>query len=483
MQSNVDDLVVDVKEGDILAGKYRVDRVLGIGGMGVVVQATHTVLQDRVALKFLLPELLENEATSARFLREAQAAVRIKSPHVARVTDVGTLDNGAPYMVMEFLEGQDLGSLLDLEGPLGVETAVVFALQACEAVAAAHANGIIHRDIKPANLFLTQGPDQRPVLKVLDFGISKVANRDGVGSLTQTHTAMGSPLYMSPEQMRSAKTVDSRTDIWSLGIVLYEMLTGTLPFVADTMPQLCALILETEPPSLETAVPDLPDGLDEVVLKALSRNPDERYQDLGEFALAIAPYAGPAGAESASRVVRILQAVGLGSNSGDGPVSIAPRSMTPSVSANTSTSFGTTDSGSIKATPRRWIYGVAAGGIAIISLSAAWAIYRISSPDTSEPDLASSVEAEASAETDDSGPVAADEAETDASALEVHAVEPSARADESAAPPPTAPEQPPEVPATATAKPTRTHRSSRPTPPEPKEPEPIDPSSLLDDRE
>jgi serine/threonine-protein kinase len=377
MQSNVDELIVDVKEGDVLAGKYRVDRVLGVGGMGIVVQATHTVLNDRVALKFLLPELLENEATAARFLREAQATVRIKSPHVARVTDVGKLENGAPYMVMEFLEGRDLGRVLE-DGPLDVETAILYLLQACEAVAAAHASGVIHRDIKPANLFLTQGPDQRPVLKVLDFGISKIANRDGVGSLTQTHTAMGSPLYMSPEQMRSAKSVDARTDVWSLGIVLYEMLTGTLPFMADTMPQLCALILETEPPSLKDAVPDLPEGLDEAVRKAIARNVDDRYQDIAEFALAVGPIAGPTGIESARRVARILQAAGLGSDSGNGPLSVMPR---PAPVASTSTAFGGTSSSGGDGAQRKWLLALAAGGIAVISLSAAWAIYRISTPD------------------------------------------------------------------------------------------------------
>jgi serine/threonine-protein kinase len=377
MQSNVDELIGGVKEGDTLADKYRVDRVLGVGGMGVVVQATHTVLNDRVALKFLLPELLENDATVARFLREAQAMVRIKSPHVARVSDVGKLENGAPYMVMEFLEGKDLGRVLE-DGPLDVQTAITYLLQACEAVAAAHANGVIHRDIKPANIFLTQGPDQRPVLKVLDFGISKVANRDGVGSLTQTFTAMGSPLYMSPEQMRSAKSVDARTDVWSLGIVLYEMLTGTLPFVADTMPQLCALILETEPPSLKEAVPDLPEGLDEAVRKAIDRNVQGRYQDIAELALAVGPFAGPTGIESARRVARILQAAGLGSDSGDGPLSVMPR---PAPAASTSTAFTGTTPVAQEGTQRKWLLALAAGGIAVISLSAAWAIYRISTPD------------------------------------------------------------------------------------------------------
>jgi serine/threonine-protein kinase len=239
---------VEVREGDILDGKYRVERVLGAGGMGVVVAAQHTVLNNRVALKFLLPSVSKNEQTSARFLREAQAAVKIKSPHVARVIDVGTMaDSGSPYMVMEFLEGRDLGSVIEAQGSLDVELACLYTLQACEALAAAHAVGIIHRDIKPANLYLTVSGDGAPVLKVLDFGISKNVDM-AVSNLTQTQMSMGSPLYMSPEQMRSARDVDARTDVWSLGVVLFEMLTGQLPFMADTMPQLCALVLEENAP-------------------------------------------------------------------------------------------------------------------------------------------------------------------------------------------------------------------------------------------
>lgn len=477
MQSNVDELIVNVKEGDILADKYRVDRVLGVGGMGVVVQATHTVLNDRVALKFLLPELLENDATTARFLREAQAAVRIKSPHVARVTDVGTLDNGAPYMVMEYLEGQDLG--LELEkGPLEVETAILYLLQACEAVAAAHANGVIHRDIKPANLFLTLGPDQRPVVKVLDFGISKVANREGVGSLTQTHTAMGSPLYMSPEQMRSAKTVDVRTDVWSLGIVLYEMLTGTLPFMADTMPQLCALILETEPPSLRLSVPDLPEGLDEAVRKALARKVDDRYQDIGEFASAIAPFGGQEALTSARRVTRILQAAGQGSDAGNGPLSVIPHAAHSGSAVSTSTSFGTTHSDGVGERPRKWLYAAAVAGIALISVSAALAIYRISTPDVAGPDNAASAESALPLPPGQASNVVPKAAAETSAASEASA-EPKASAAVAAAQPATV-----AVEATPKPAPTRTHRPPPTDPPaDTGKPKPANTSSLLDDRE
>jgi serine/threonine-protein kinase len=235
-----------VQEGEVLAGKYRVERVLGVGGMGVVVAALHIGLDERVAIKFLLPEALGNPEAVARFAREARAAVKIKSLHVARVSDVGVLETGAPYMVMEFLQGQDLSQRVRDHGPLSIQEAVDFILQACEAIAEAHALGMVHRDLKPANLFLTRMADGSPCVKVLDFGISKVTSPSSSGQdfgMTKTQAVMGSPLYMSPEQMASSRDVDGRTDIWALGTILYELLTGRVPFLGDTMPQLCAMIL------------------------------------------------------------------------------------------------------------------------------------------------------------------------------------------------------------------------------------------------
>jgi len=222
-----------VRPGEILAGKYRVERVLGWGGMGVVVAAHHLELDQRVALKFLSPQALASAEIVARFAREARAAVRIKSEHVARVTDVGQLDNGSPFMVMEYLDGVDLSGWLAQKGPLPAEQAVDFVLQACEALAEAHALGIVHRDLKPANLFCIRRADGNLSIKVLDFGISKVTAPGASSSspdMTGTTVIVGSPFYMSPEQMFSSRGVDARTDIWSLGVVLFELLTGALRF-------------------------------------------------------------------------------------------------------------------------------------------------------------------------------------------------------------------------------------------------------------
>ena len=276
--------------GSVLAGKYRVERIIGQGGMGVVVEARHIALDDRVALKFLLPEHSQNPEAAARFLREARAAVKIKSEHVARVSDVGTLDSGAPYMVMEFLEGADLSQTLERLGVLQVEDAVDYITQGCEAIAEAHQHGIVHRDLKPANLFLSKRPDGMPIVKVLDFGISKDTNA-AVDNLTKTTAAMGSALYMSPEQMQQTRSVDHRTDIYALGIALYELLAGKQPFYAETLPQLCAEILTGTPTPIRTLRPEVPGGLAQVMEKAYARDKGQRHQSIADLVVALAPYA------------------------------------------------------------------------------------------------------------------------------------------------------------------------------------------------
>ncbi|HWO09489.1 MAG TPA: serine/threonine-protein kinase [Polyangiaceae bacterium] len=308
-------LAAGVHPGQILLGKYRIERVLGMGGMGVVVAATHVTLEERVAIKFLLPQALSNAEAVARFLREARAAVRIKSEHVARVTDVGQLETGAPYMIMEYLDGCDLGSLAVQRGALPIEDAVEYVLQACEALAEAHALGIIHRDLKPANLFVVRRADGTPSVKVLDFGISKLTGLSASGSdlgMTKTSTIMGSPLYMSPEQMASARDVDARTDVWALGAILYELLTGKVPFQADTITQLCAMILQQPPPALRNSRPDAPEALQAIIARCLEKDRNLRYANVAEFANALAPFAPRRARLSIERVSRVIATAGLG---------------------------------------------------------------------------------------------------------------------------------------------------------------------------
>jgi serine/threonine-protein kinase len=292
-----------VREGEILAGKYKVERVVARGGMGVVVAAIHQQLDQRVALKFMLPEGVENTAAVSRFLREARAAVRLRSEHVARVLDVGTAETGSPYIVMEYLDGEDLSVLLEREGQLPVRSAVTYLLQACEAVAEAHALGIIHRDLKPSNLFLTRRPDGSPCVKVLDFGIAKHA--DGIDSaMTKTQTLLGTPFYMSPEQLRSSRDVDPRTDIWALGMILYELLAGHVAFARETLPELCsAIILEPVPPLRESR-PDVPRDLEAIIVRALSKEASARHPSLAELSSALAPFASGTGADK--RIKRTL---------------------------------------------------------------------------------------------------------------------------------------------------------------------------------
>lgn len=272
--------------------------------MGVVVEARHIALEERVALKFLLPSVMVKPDAPERFLREARAAAKIKSEHVARVSDVGTLESGAPYMVMEFLEGSDLSRLIQEKGPLPVLDAVDYLIQGCEAIAEAHSHGIVHRDLKPANLFLTRRRDDSPLVKVLDFGISKRMG-PGVENLTKTSAAMGSALYMSPEQMQETRAVDHRTDIYALGVSLFELLAGTTPFMAETLPQLCAAILTGTPRPLRQFRPDVPEPLAAVVARAYERDRAHRYQSVGEFVVALAPFAPPRSYMVIERVARV----------------------------------------------------------------------------------------------------------------------------------------------------------------------------------
>lgn len=274
--------------GAELAHKYRIQRVIGEGGMGIVYEALHLRLHQRVAIKMLLPKMRSMPDQLARFAREAHAAGQLKSRHAARVLDVDTSPSGLPYLVMEFLEGHDLGVELDRCGSLAPEVAVDYVLQACVALHEAHGVGIVHRDLKPPNLFLANEDDVQ-VVKLLDFGISKLAQE--AGKITEADSMIGTALYMSPEQVRAADKVDRRSDIWSLGVILFELLSGKTPWVGTTT-QVAAAIVTEEPPPLPAGLA-LPSGLERVVRIALSRDLDERFQSVGELADALLPYAEP----------------------------------------------------------------------------------------------------------------------------------------------------------------------------------------------
>jgi len=291
-------LVLEV--GAIVAGKYRIERVLGAGGMGVVAAATHVQLDHRIAIKVLHDQAASDHAMVERFLREARAVAKLRSEHVCRVFDVGRLDSGAPFIAMELLDGVDLARAID-ERPLAPVVAVDYVVQACVAIAEAHANGIVHRDLKPANLFVTKRLDGSPQIKVLDFGIAK-ASLGGDTSLTRTDAVIGTPVYMSPEQLRSARDVDARTDIWALGVILYQALSGRLPFPATSLTEAAVKIAMDRPDAIEVEP-----ALRDVVMRCLEKEPARRYRDVGALAAALAPLGGPETAANARLAGKVLE--------------------------------------------------------------------------------------------------------------------------------------------------------------------------------
>jgi serine/threonine-protein kinase len=302
------------REGDLLAGKYRIERRIGEGGMGVVVVARHIELDELVAIKFLLPQALGNPEAVMRFAREARASVKIKSEFVARTFDVGKLESGAPFMVMEYLQGSDLGDRVRNSGPLPIQQTVDFILQACQALADAHVIGIIHRDIKPSNLFVIRRSDGNESIKLLDFGISKVTGAAASGAdmgMTRTQALMGSPLYMSPEQMASTRNVGVSTDIWAIGITLYELLSGHTPFEGESITELCANVLTRPTPTLTERPLEIPQGLQSVLNRCLQKAPADRYANVAELALALKPYGSTRGQLSADAALQVLQAAGI----------------------------------------------------------------------------------------------------------------------------------------------------------------------------
>ena len=276
--------------GMVLAGKYRVDRVLGAGGMGVVLAVQHLELDKPLALKLLRPHVLQSASAVERFLREARAASAIESDHVARVVDFGRFANGWPYMAMELLAGEDLAQRLARVGSLSVTDAITMVLQACEALAEAHALGVVHRDLKPANIFLHYRRDGSETVKILDFGISKVA-ADAAAHLTNSAAVMGSPLYMSPEQLHNARTVDVRADIWAIGTILYEATQGRAPFAhaaESSLAELGIAITHDAPPPMV----QVPSDFASIVTRCLAKPPAQRWPDVGSLAHALATLPG-----------------------------------------------------------------------------------------------------------------------------------------------------------------------------------------------
>jgi serine/threonine protein kinase len=383
--------------GQVVANKYRVDRVIGRGGMGVVFAATDTTLDRRVAMKVLARGAAENADAVERFLREGRAAVKLTSDHVTRVFEVGR-DGGVPFMVMEYLDGRDLAAELERRGPLPVADALGYVLQACEAIAEAHALGIVHRDLKPDNLFLAIRPGGRVAVKVLDFGISKVVLDDDRTSLTSTGASLGTPLYMAPEQMRSSRDVDARADVWALGVILYELLTGRPPFLSQSVTELAIVVASDPAQSPRLLRPDLPEGLESVILRCLEKAPGARYptvdalvKDLEVFASgAIAPRVrvsdgGPSGPPSAEELAETQFAAGSGTN--------------PAARVRTDVSWGTTGraGAELRRRSRRTklvvasllvASALAAGGFAVLRLRPPGSVSTRASPAASPASLA-----------------------------------------------------------------------------------------------
>ncbi|HZO13772.1 MAG TPA: serine/threonine-protein kinase [Polyangiaceae bacterium] len=377
--------------GLILMDKYRVGETLGIGGMGVVIACDHLTLDSKVAIKFLLPQLTSHDHIVRRFMNEAKAAIKIQSEHIARVVDVGRMrgeglpDDGLPFMVMEYLDGRDLGQHVRSGRRFGLWETIEFVVQAAEALAQAHKVGIIHRDIKPANLFLMER-DDRYIVKILDFGISKILDEEPQEmGLTKTSTVLGSGLYMSPEQMRSAKTVDRRTDIYSLGVCSYELLTGSQPHTAETFSELCVKVNIDPPTPLRKHRPDLPEAFARVLERAYARDPNDRFQTVQEFVGALVPFAS----ETSMPTIRAVQRVSSygGERQSFAPTSLAGSSRPPALSQTA----GGTVTADHEPTPRARPLGMAITvGIAALVLAAGVGIFFFQTRNSDEATPAAS---------------------------------------------------------------------------------------------
>lgn len=293
--------------GTIIAGRFLVERIIGSGGISMVAAARHLALNRRVALKFLRSESLSDRDAIRRFVREAHASASIQSEHVARVLDADLLDASHAFIVMEYLDGRDLGDVLKQDGPLPIDDAVDFLLQACEAIAEAHARQIIHRDIKPSNLFLTRATDGSRCIKVLDFGLSKVGW--STAAPTSKNRVLGSPYFMSPEQMRASRDADARSDIWSLGAVLFTLIAGIGPFQGEFLMDVCAAVLSGDRINLHEVRRGVSNQLEALIGCCLQPEPEDRYQSVLQLAEALRPFAPNRGVDRVGRIARVVESL------------------------------------------------------------------------------------------------------------------------------------------------------------------------------
>ena len=326
--------VVMVQPGDCLLGKFRVARVIGKGATSIVVAARHEQLGTEVALKILAGNDNLAGVSRSRFLREARSAASLRSDHIARVTDVDVDELGRQFLVMELLAGRDLAAVVRDEGPLSIEQAVGYVVHACAGVAHTHTAGILHRDLKPANLFLTRGAEGEPLVKIIDFGLATILDPGlrGLGALTVEGALTGTPGYMSPEQLRAPETADSRADVWSLGVILFELLTASRPFGGTTLPDVIASILsDDQPRSVTTVRTDVPRALAAVVAGCLQKDVGRRIPNAAQLARLLSPWT-PLWADRAASCAQTLSLPGTPPTSGKMGSGARPRaSARPSI--------------------------------------------------------------------------------------------------------------------------------------------------------
>jgi serine/threonine protein kinase len=358
-----------IESGERIGGRYIVESIIAEGGMSYVLLATHEELDELVAIKVMKPVFLSDGELVARFAREAKTTAQIKSDYSVKVHDVGFDSRRGPFIVVEYLEGQTLGDLLTEQGPVAPRRAVEFFIQICDALASAHSRDVVHRDIKPHNIFITKRGTLETA-KLLDFGISKAALTGSVLStdlsVVATTSLLGSPMYMSPEQMRSSKAVDARSDIWSLGVALYESLTGRPPFDSDNVTELCALVLEQLPTPVSTIKPNIDIALSKVVMRCLQREASARYQNVGELAIALMAHAPSRSRTVVESIVNSLASGGIEvalDRRVSAPPPLAPDTARTTAHAATTHSATHADQGSSRARAGYWAIAPAVLGV------------------------------------------------------------------------------------------------------------------------